>query len=255
MNAFTVVIPARYSSTRLPGKPLLPLGGRPVIEHVWQRATESGARRVIIATDHADIAGCARALGAECCLTDPGHASGTERIAEVVATCALDPAEIVVNLQGDEPLMPPALLAQVAHTLAGNPAASMATLATALHDRDELHDPHAVKLVADHSGRALYFSRAAIPWDREGQGDRLRQVARRHLGIYAYRAGFLREYAALPVSALEGIEQLEQLRALEAGVHDPVAAADEPPGAGIDNAAGLAMAEAGIGSTATGDRQ
>jgi 3-deoxy-manno-octulosonate cytidylyltransferase (CMP-KDO synthetase) len=242
MNAFTVVIPARYSSTRLPGKPLLPLGGRPVIEHVWQRATESGARRVIIATDHADIAGCARALG-------------TERIAEVVATCALDPAEIVVNLQGDEPLMPPALLAQVAHTLAGNPAASMATLATALHDSDELHDPHAVKLVADHSGRALYFSRAAIPWDREGQGDRLRRVARRHLGIYAYRAGFLREYAALPVSALEGIEQLEQLRALEAGVHIQVADADEPPGPGIDTAADLAMAEAVIGSTATGDRQ
>jgi len=157
MNAFTVVIPARYSSTRLPGKPLLPLGGRPVIEHVWQRATESGARRVIIATDHADIAGCARALGAECCLTDPGHASGT--------------------------------------------------------------------------------------------------VARRHLGIYAYRAGFLREYAALPVSALEGIEQLEQLRALEAGVHIQVADADEPPGPGIDTAADLAMAEAVIGSTATGDRQ
>ncbi len=255
MNDFTVVIPARYSSTRLPGKPLLPLAGRPVIEHVWRRATESGARRVIIATDHSEIAEHAGALGAECCMTDPGHTSGTERIAEVVTACDLRATEIVVNLQGDEPLMPPALLAQVARTLAATPAASMATLATPIHDSDELHDPHAVKLVADHGGRALYFSRAAIPWDREGQGEWLRRVARRHLGIYAYRAGFLREYAALPVSALEGIEQLEQLRALEAGVHIQVADADERPGPGIDTAADLAMAEAAFGTTTTEVRE
>jgi len=246
VSPFIVVIPARHGSTRLPGKPLLPLAGRPVIEHVWRRAGESGARRVIIATDHAAIAEQADRLGAECCMTDAAHASGTERIAEVVDRCGLDTAEIIVNLQGDEPLMPPGLLAQVAGTLAATPEASMATLATAIHDSDELHDPHAVKLVTDHSGRALYFSRAAIPRDREGNSARLREVARRHLGIYAYRAGFLRDYASLPASALEGIEQLEQLRALEAGVVIQVADANEQPGPGIDTAADLALAESAM---------
>ena len=251
MTGFTVIIPARHGSTRLPGKPLLPLGGRPVIEHVWQRAIESGAERVIVATDHEAIADRVAALGAECCMTAADHASGTERIAEVVARQGLAADTIIVNLQGDEPLMPPALLAQVAETLAATPAASMATLATPIDDSDELHDPHAVKLVTDHDGRALYFSRAAIPRDREGHGEMLYTTARRHLGIYAYRAGFLLEYPALPPSPLEGIEQLEQLRVLQAGRHIQVADAAERPGPGIDTAADLAMAEAAIGHPST----
>ena len=251
MTDFTVVIPARYSSTRLPGKPLLPLGGRPVIEHVWRRAIESGAERVIVATEHAAIADCVSALGAECCMTGSHHASGTERIAEVVAQRGLATDTVVVNLQGDEPLMPPALLAQVAETLASTPAASMATLATPITDSDELHDPHAVKLVTNHDGRALYFSRAAIPRDREGHAEALYTMARRHLGIYAYRAGFLLDYPALPSSPLERIEQLEQLRVLQAGRHIQVADAAERPGPGIDTAADLAMAEAAIGPKPT----
>ena len=251
MTDFIVVIPARYSSTRLPGKPLLPLGGRPVIEHVWRRAIESGAEQVIVATEHEAIADCVGALGAECCMTDPHHESGTERIAEVVSQRGLAADAVVVNLQGDEPLMPPALLAQVAETLASTPAASMATLATPITDSDELHDPHAVKLVTDHYGRALYFSRAAIPRDREGQAGALDATARRHLGIYAYRAGFLLDYPALPPSPLERIEQLEQLRVLQAGRHIQVADAAERPGPGIDTAADLAMAEAAIGPQST----
>ncbi|AGY91909.1 hypothetical protein SPICUR_04650 [Spiribacter curvatus] len=251
MTDFTVVIPARSASVRLPGKPLLPLGGRPVIEHVWRRAIESGAERVIVATDDDAIAERVTALGADCCMTAADHTSGTERIAEVVGQRGFAADTIVVNLQGDEPLMPPVLLAQVATTLASTPVAAMATLATAVVDSDEMHDPHAVKLVADHNGRALYFSRAAIPWDRHGDAEALYAVARRHLGIYAYRAGFLRDYPALPPSPLEGIEQLEQLRVLQAGIHIQVADARERPGPGIDTAADLAMAEAAIGPKPT----
>lgn len=251
MTGFTVVIPARYASTRLPGKLLLPLGGRPVIEHVWRRAIESGAERVIVATDHQAIADRVRAFGAECCMTASHHTSGTERTAEVVGLYGFAMDAVVVNLQGDEPLMPPALLAQVAETLAKTPVASMATLAATIADSDELHDPHAVKLVTDHSGRALYFSRAAIPRDREGTSEGVYAIARRHLGIYAYRAGFLVEYPTLPPSPLERIEQLEQLRALQAGIHIQVADAGERPGPGIDTAADLAMAEAAIGPEST----
>lgn len=246
MEDFTVVIPARYGSTRLPGKPLLPLGGRALIEHVWQRAIDSGASRVMVATDDRRIADHVRGFGGACCLTGTGHESGTARIAEVVTRLSMDRAAIVVNLQGDEPLMPPAVLTQVATTLADTPAASVATLATPLQDSDEIHDPHAVKLVTDHRGRALYFSRAAIPWDREGQGARMQVTARRHLGIYAYRAGFLHDYPSLPPSPLETLEQLEQLRALQAGVHIQVADAVARPGPGIDTPADLAVAEAAM---------
>jgi 3-deoxy-manno-octulosonate cytidylyltransferase (CMP-KDO synthetase) len=246
MEDFTVVIPARYGSTRLPGKPLLPLGGRTLIEHVWQRAIDSGASRVMVATDDKRIADHVRGFGGTCCMTGAGHESGTARIAEVVTGLAIDRGTIVVNLQGDEPLMPSAVVAQVAATLAATPAASVATLATPLQDSDEIHDPHAVKLVTDHRGRALYFSRAAIPWDREGQGARMQATARRHLGIYAYRAGFLHDYPSLPPSPLETLEQLEQLRALQAGAHIQVADAVARPGPGIDTPADLAVAEAAM---------
>lgn len=244
MSAFTVIIPARHAATRLPGKPLLPLAGRPIIEHVWQAAVASGAERVIVATDHADIRDCARAFGATVCMTDTAHRSGTERLAEVVNTFDLDEAAIIVNLQGDEPLMPAHLLAQVAETLAETPGAAMATLATPLADADELHDPHAVKLVTRQDGRALYFSRAPIPWDREGHSPTQMAVARRHLGVYAYRAGFLKRYQALPVSPLEQLEQLEQLRVLQAGEWIQVAEVLERPGPGIDTDRDLATAEA-----------
>lgn len=244
MIPFTVIIPARYASTRLPGKPLLPLGGRPIIEHVWNAAVTSGAERVIIATDHADIAERADAFGAEVCMTGAAHRSGTERIAEVVRTIGIGDETVVVNLQGDEPLMPATLLAQVAATLAEAPGAVMATLSTPLLDTDELHDPHAVKVVTTHDGRALYFSRAPIPWDREGQGGAQMPMARRHLGLYAYRASFLKRYATLPPSPLETLEQLEQLRVLQAGEWIQVAEVSNRPGPGIDTERDLAVAEA-----------
>ncbi|MEX0430559.1 3-deoxy-manno-octulosonate cytidylyltransferase [Spiribacter insolitus] len=246
MTAFTVIIPARHASTRLPGKPLLPLGGRPIIEHVWNAAVSSGADRVIIATDHTGIRDCATAFGAEVCMTGTAHRSGTERIAEVVHTAGLDDESIIVNLQGDEPLMPGYLLALVAETLAGAPESVMATLATPLIDADELHDPHAVKLVTGHDGRALYFSRAPIPWDREGHPAWQMSVARRHLGLYAYRAGFLKRYPMLPKSPLEELEQLEQLRVLQTGERIQVAEVVDRPGHGIDTERDLAAAEAAL---------
>ncbi|MEX0386224.1 3-deoxy-manno-octulosonate cytidylyltransferase [Spiribacter onubensis] len=250
MTPFTVIIPARHASTRLPGKPLLPLAGRPVIEHVWQTAVSSGADRVIVATDHAGIRDCAMAFGAEVCMTGTEHRSGTERIAEVVGAVGMDDDAIIVNLQGDEPLMPSYLLVRVADTLAEAPESVMATLSTSLIDADELHDPHAVKLVAGHDGRALYFSRAAIPWDREGHTDWQLSVARRHLGLYAYRAGFLKRYSMLPQSPLEGLEQLEQLRVLQAGERIQVAEVADRPGHGIDTERDLAAAEAALNQRA-----
>ncbi len=252
MIDFTVIIPARFGASRLPGKPLLLLGGRPVIEHVWEAAIQSGAQRVIIATDHAQIAECAHALGAEVCMTAETHRSGTDRIAEVVGKEELADSEIIVNLQGDEPLMPPVLLAQVARVLGQSPKAAVATLATPLADIDELHDPHIVKLVANHLGQALYFSRAPIPWDREGRGDVQLATAQRHLGLYAYRAGFLRRYSSLPASQLESLEQLEQLRILDAGEVIQVARAETSAGPGIDTAADLMVAEATLAARQRG---
>ena len=243
---FTVIIPARYGSTRLPGKPLLALAGEPVIAHVWRRARDSGAARVIVATDDERIAETVTDMAGEVCLTRADHQSGTDRLAEVVARLDLPAEAIVVNLQGDEPLMPPELLKQVANMLAAEPRAAIATLAAPVEDIDMLHDPHAVKLIADAEGRALYFSRAPIPWDREGAPARQLQAARRHLGVYAYRAGFLQRYPTLPPSPLEALEQLEQLRALAAGEWIQVAEAAVEPGHGIDTAADLMTAEARI---------
>ncbi|MDR9455025.1 MAG: 3-deoxy-manno-octulosonate cytidylyltransferase [Spiribacter salinus] len=243
MTSFTVIIPARYGSTRLPGKPLLPLAGRPVIAHVWQRAIDSGADRVIVATDDSRIADAVKPLGGQVCLTRGDHPSGTDRLAEVVAREGMDADTIIVNLQGDEPLMPPALLAQVADALAKEPRAAMATLCAPITDTDSLHDPHTVKVLRDHRGRALYFSRAPIPWDREGKTGLQLAAARRHLGIYAYRSGFLARYVGIPASPLEQLEQLEQLRALEAGEWIQVVDAITTPGPGIDTAADLLAAE------------
>jgi 3-deoxy-manno-octulosonate cytidylyltransferase (CMP-KDO synthetase) len=244
MTAFRIIIPARYGASRLPGKPLLALAGRPVIEHVYDRAVQTGAEQVIVATDDPRIADVAEGFGATVSMTRSDHASGTDRLVEVVDGLDLPADAVIVNLQGDEPLMPPALVVQVAGLLAASPRAAMATLSTPLRDADEWHDPHVVKVVTDHQGRALYFSRAPIPWDRAGAGGEAVALARRHIGLYAYRAGFLRDYPQLPVSRLEQLEQLEQLRALEAGVTIQVADAIEVPGPGIDTAEDLLAAEA-----------
>lgn len=250
---FRVVIPARYGSTRLPGKALLPIAGKPMVQWVYERARASGAAEVLIATDDARIAAAARAFGAEAAMTAATHASGTDRIAEVAGARRWPQGDIVVNLQGDEPLMPATLIRQVAGLLESTPGADVATLATPINSVAELLDPNAVKVVTDASGRALYFSRAPIPWNRAGAGADLASQtdpggARRHLGVYAYRVAALLALAALPPAALEGREKLEQLRALENGLHVQVAGARELPGPDVNTAADLARVEAQLGT-------
>ncbi len=246
---FRVVVPARYGSSRLPGKPLLPLLGRPMIEWVHERARRSAAREVIIATDDARILQAAEAFGATALLTEASHASGTDRIAEVARRLGWAADDIVVNVQGDEPLMPPALIDQVASLLQAHASAALATLATAVESVAALLDPNVVKVVTDVQQRALYFSRAPIPWVRDGApagwaSQRSCAQARRHLGIYAYRVGALARLAPLPPSALERLEQLEQLRALEHGMEIRVADALAPAGADVNTAADIAAVEA-----------
>ncbi len=250
---FRVVIPARYDSVRLPGKALRQIAGKPMVQWVYERARAAGAREVLIATDDARIADAARAFGAEAVMTAATHASGTDRIAEVAGARRWPERDIVVNLQGDEPLMPPALIAQVAALLDSAPAADIATLATHIDSVGELLDTNAVKVVTDAAGRALYFSRAPIPWNRAGAGSSLASQsdpggARRHIGIYAYRVAALRRLAALAPGALEQRERLEQLRALENGFHIQVADAREPPGPDVNTAADLERAEALLGA-------
>lgn len=236
---FAVVIPARMSSTRLPGKPLADLLGKPLVLHVVDRARESGADRVLVATDDERIRSACAAAGVEACMTDAHHASGTDRIAEVSERLGWNESDIVVNLQGDEPLMPPAAIRQVAALLDNREQAGLATLCTPIHALEEFLSPNVVKLVMDQRGQALYFSRAPIPWDREGAvaglGSQQRwQGALRHLGLYAYRVGALRRLAATPPGELEQIEKLEQLRALWLGMVIAVDLAREAPGPGVD---------------------
>lgn len=238
-SEFKVVIPARYGSSRLPGKPLRMLAGRPMVEHVHRRACESGAQQVVIATDDGRIASAAHDFGAEVVMTSAEHPSGTDRLAEVVERMGWPDAAVVVNLQGDEPLMPPQLLRQVAGNLASHPDAAIATLCTPIAEAREFFDPNVVKLVSDAAGYALYFSRAPIPWARDAFSADRNQLpqglsARRHLGLYAYRASFLRAYRQLPAAPLEGIEMLEQLRALWHGYRIHVADALTQPGPGVD---------------------
>jgi 3-deoxy-manno-octulosonate cytidylyltransferase (CMP-KDO synthetase) len=240
---FRVAIPARYASMRLPGKPLALLGGMPLVLHVHRLALRSGAAAVVVATDDERIRSVGLAAGADVEMTGTGHVSGTDRIAEVAARRGWAPDSIVVNVQGDEPMLPHALIAQAARLLADDTAASIATLATPIASGADYLDANVVKVVAGANGRALYFSRAPIPWQRDG--DATAGVgARRHLGIYAYRVEALMRLAAMPPSALERVERLEQLRALEAGMIIAVADAIEPPGRGIDTADDLRRAEA-----------
>jgi 3-deoxy-manno-octulosonate cytidylyltransferase (CMP-KDO synthetase) len=241
---FRVVIPARHASARLPGKPLADIGGKPMLAHVFERAVASGAAEIIIATDDERIAVAARAFGAAVEMTSTAHASGTDRLAEVVARRGWPEGAIVVNVQGDEPTIPPANIRQVADLLAGNPAAGLATLATPVRSLAEFLDPNAVKVVWRDDGRALYFSRAPIPWPRDGAPAGLASQreftdAWRHVGLYAYRVGALRRFAAAPPAALERLEKLEQLRALALGMEILVAPAGEVPGPGVDTAEDL----------------
>lgn len=238
--AFRIIIPARFASTRMPGKPLREIAGKPMIQHVYERAQSSQATEVVIATDDDRIKQAANDFGAQVCMTQATHHSGTERIAEVVATLGYNDDDIIVNLQGDEPLMPAVCLDQVAKSLAEYRDAHMATLCTPLDSAEELFDPHVVKVVRDVSGYALYFSRAPIPWHRDtfAEGaDKLptgKGVYYRHIGLYAYRVGFIKEYCTWPPCPLEKIESLEQLRVMWHGQKIMVAVAEENPGPGID---------------------
>lgn len=236
---FRVVIPARHASTRLPGKPLLEIGGKPMLQHVYERAVESGAKEVVITTDDERICAAAEGFGAQVCMTAAHHRSGSERLAEVVTQRGYGEDELIVNLQGDEPLMPPVLLRQVAAGLLEHPTAPMATLCTPIASGEELFDPNVVKVVLDGNGFALYFSRAPIPWDRDAlakQPGELPPGVRhyRHLGIYAYRAGFLSRYVGTPACELETRESLEQLRVLWMGEKIHVSQASALPGPGVD---------------------
>ncbi len=238
---FSVIIPARYASERLPGKPLLDIGGKPMLWHTWQRAIESGADRLVIATDDPRIERAATGFGAEVIMTGEQHQSGTDRVAEAAEQLGLDEDEIIVNLQGDEPLMPSGLIHQAAETLFQHPDAQLATLATTVHSVAEYLDTNVVKLVMDETGRALYFSRAPIPWQRDGAGSDLMSQqshgqALRHLGIYAYRGAALQTLAKAPSTPMEDAERLEQLRALWINMHIQVAIAAEPMGPGVDSA-------------------
>lgn len=236
---FAVLIPARMGSQRLPGKPLAPLLGKPLILHVCESARAGGAALVLVATDDARVRDVCQAAGFRAELTRATHVSGTDRIAEVLERLDWEDDGLVVNLQGDEPLMPPGVIHQVATLLDSRPDAQLATLCTPIHSLEEFLNPNVVKVVADRQGRALYFSRAPIPWDRDGApagvGSQQRwQGALRHIGIYAYRPAALRQLAATPACELEQLEKLEQLRALWLGMHIAVDLAREIPGPSVD---------------------
>ena len=245
---FIVAIPARFGASRLPGKPLRPLGGEPLVIHVVRRALAAGAREVWVATDDVRIAEAVTGSGAHVAMTDAAHASGSDRLAECLRIAGWDDNDIVVNLQGDEPFTPASGIRAVVDALVAS-GAPMATLATPVEDAATLFDPNVVKLVRAGNGDALYFSRAPIPWARDAfaadrdtlpPGD----AWLRHIGIYAYRAGFLRAFATMPPSRLERIESLEQLRVLEQGYPIAVALAPKPFPPGIDTPEDLARAEA-----------
>ena len=246
---FRVVIPARYAATRLPGKPLVDIAGKPMIQHVYERALESGAEQVVIATDSPLIEEAVKQFGGDVCLTAESHQSGTDRIAEVAEKLGFADDDITVNLQGDEPLMPPAVIRQVAVNLERTSAASMSTVCAKINTAAELFDPHLVKVVKDKHDFALYFSRASIPWDRDAFASTTEVLPEasehyRHIGIYAYRTGFLKKYTQWPACSLEKMESLEQLRALWNGHRIHVAEAVEIPLAGVDTDKDLAVVRA-----------
>lgn len=233
--SFTVVIPARFASTRLPGKALADIAGKPMVAHVVDRANESNARRVIVATDDQRIADALSGLECEVCMTSADHESGSDRLAEVVTTLGLSDNEIVVNVQGDEPMIPGRLINQVAHGLELANSAAMSTAARRIVEQSVIDDPNVVKVVFARSGRAMYFSRAAIPFARDAR----KADAWHHIGIYAYRAEFLKRYHQLEPSLIEQTESLEQLRALDNGDDIMVEQIDYDTGIGVDTPADL----------------
>ncbi|WP_299179028.1 3-deoxy-manno-octulosonate cytidylyltransferase [uncultured Neptuniibacter sp.] len=238
---FSVIIPARYASTRFPGKPLADLQGKPMVQHVYERACESEADRVLIATDDERIAEVAQQFGAEVCMTSSDHPSGTDRLQQVVSDLGYYADDIVVNVQGDEPLVPARIINQVAHNLIAEPEASISTLSEPINDIESLLNPNVVKVVNDTRGMALYFSRAPIPWPRNSfsaeQGQSVMPEGyswQRHIGIYAYRVKLLNDFVKWPPAPIEETECLEQLRAMWNGARIHVAEADEQPPAGVD---------------------
>ena len=257
--SFKVVIPARYGSTRLPAKALLDIAGRPMIQWVIDAALRSSADEVLVATDDARVAMAAvhphGAQSSVAVMTSAAHQSGTDRIAEVAQQRGWDTGTIVVNVQGDEPQLPPSLIDQVAQLLADHPEAAIATLSTPIGSLAEFLDPNVVKVVSDAHGLALYFSRAPIPWGRDTvdkvKGQTSFTAAQRHLGIYAYRVGALQVLTALPVGELESIEKLEQLRAMQAGLRIAVATAAIVPGVGVDTEHDLERVRAAMASRAS----
>ncbi|MGF1721289.1 3-deoxy-manno-octulosonate cytidylyltransferase [Vibrio kyushuensis] len=244
--SFTVVIPARFQSTRLPGKPLADIAGKPMIQWVYEQAIQAGAEQVVIATDDKRVAQAVTSFGGQVCMTSADHESGTERLAEVVKVMNIPDDHIIVNVQGDEPLVPPSIIKQVAENLAGS-VAPMATLGVEISDESEVFNPNAVKVVTDKEGYALYFSRATIPWDRDAfnkENPSVSQPLLRHIGIYAYRAGFINTYINWQPTALEKIECLEQLRVLWHGEKIHVDIAKEAPAAGVDTPEDLEIVRA-----------
>lgn len=253
MTDFVVIIPARLASTRLPRKPLADIGGAPMVVRVAQKAAASGARRVVVAGDHEEIVATCRVHGVECLLTSAAHQTGTDRIAEAAAVLGLGPADIVVNAQGDEPLIPSQVIAQVADALTTHEDCAIATAACPLLDADEFFNPNIVKVVVDRHGRALYFSRAPIPWARDAFAVDRSQLpaklsARRHIGLYAYRTSFLLAYPQLARDSLEELESLEQLRALSHGYRIAVEDLASPLPPGVDTPSDLELARAAYAS-------
>lgn len=245
---FVIVIPARYASTRLPGKPLRLIAGKPLVQHVFEKAKAAAAAHVIIATDDDRIEQVARAFGADVCRTSTDHTTGTDRLAEVAQLRQFNDDTIIVNLQGDEPLIPVAVLRQVAHNLHQCPRAEVATLSTVIDDVADLFNPNVVKVVTDQDGMALYFSRAAIPWARDDFADGrtglpLGVKFNRHMGLYAYRGRFLKQYRIWSPCKLEQIEALEQLRVLWYGGRIHVEQAVAPAPAGVDTLEDLLRVE------------
>ena len=248
-DSFKVVIPARYASTRLPGKPLLPIAGKPMVLHVCKRAKEANAEEIVVATDDQRIFDVETQAGFDVVMTRNDHNSGTERIAEVAQLCGWNESDIVVNLQGDEPLIPASYIEDVAQALAGQKQADIATLAAFIEDREEIFNPNAVKVVLDRHGYALYFSRAPIPWDRdhfihEGTASKSLGIPYlRHIGMYAYRVGFIKQYIKWSLSPLETVESLEQLRILWNWGRILVVTVSGTPEAGVDTEEDLQRVE------------
>ena len=248
LGPFQVVIPARYASSRLPGKPLAEINGLPMVSWVVRAAEQSGAARVLVATDDERVADKVKESGGKAVMTGADHTSGTDRLAEVADQMGWDNDTLIVNVQGDEPGMPPALINQVAALLQAHPEAGVASLYTSIDSVKEWQNPNAVKVVTDQKGRALYFSRAAIPHDRDNNGQTNGEpLGKRHIGIYAYRVSALREFVAWSPTPLEELEKLEQLRFMEQGIRIAMAEAILPPPTGVDTPEDLELVRRSLG--------